>query len=100
MKRCLLLFAALLQEAALTAWGQGTWQYSPVGGGGRTFGVQQSASSSKMFIRTDVSGLYVQTNRATNQWESLTIDNFGPEYNASMSGCLGLAVHPTNEDIL
>jgi hypothetical protein len=100
MNRPFLLLIALLLGATLTAQAQGTWRNAPIGCSGRTFGAQQSASSSKMFIRTDVSGLYVQTSRPNNEWESLTIDNFGPEYDAGMSGCLGLGIHPTNEDIL
>lgn len=85
---------------SLIARGQGTWENAPIGCSGRSFGVQQSAASGKIFIRTDVGGLYVQTDPATNVWRSLAIPAFGPDYNASIGGCLGLGIHPTNDNIL
>lgn len=75
------------------------WDNAKIGGGGRTVGIIASPTSNKVYVRTDVAGMYVRTSVSDNTWRRLTT-NFGPWYGEPMSGCAGLGVHPSDDKIL
>jgi hypothetical protein len=75
-----------------------TWNNVPIGGGGRTVGMIGSPTSDMLYLRTDVAGMYKRSASDT-EWTRLT-ETFTPDYGERMSGCAGLGVHPTNDNIL
>lgn len=96
----LLSLTLLFLAGICSAWGQenSQWDNVPVGGGGRTVGFIGSPTSDVIYLRTDVAGMYKKRANEAN-WTRLT-QKFGPEYGERMSGCAGLGVHPTDDNIL
>ena len=94
---CLLL-AWLINNPLLAQNLDSEWNNVPIGGGGRTVGMIGSPTSDMLYLRTDVAGMYKRSTSDT-EWTRLT-ETFTPDYGARMSGCAGLGVHPTNDNIL
>ena len=96
--RSLSLLLLVFLPALLAAQYASTWANAPIGGGGRTTGFIQSPSADVLYLRTDVAAMYKRVGGEAS-WTRL-VQQFTPEYGSRMSGSPGLAVHPTDGDLI